>query len=246
MTNLMDFHTHILPGIDDGAKDVDVSRLMLKSLADQGATLVCLTPHYYHNQETKESFLEKRAAAYQQIEAYGKELELTLALGSETHLTRDLASDRELSCLCLGQSKLLLLEFPYGCEFKADTLFQVERISNNCGVTPVLAHIERYPQLIKKNSKPLAELFDIGCYVQCNISAFASNKKLIKLLSDGIVNFIGTDCHNMDSRSPDFQAGVKAIKQKLGDAFWEGFLSEMRDRSKRIPATQPIQQGGQT
>jgi protein-tyrosine phosphatase len=240
----MDFHTHILPGIDDGSQDVETSRSMLKSLADQGATLVCLTPHYYHNQETKESFIEKRAAAYAQIEDIGKELELTLVLGSETHLTRDLASERDLSGLCLGQSRLLLLEFPHGCDFKEDTLFQVERIANNSGVTPVLAHIERYPKLIKKNSKPLAELFDIGCYVQCNISSFASTKKLIRLLSDGLVHFIGSDCHNMDFRSPDFQAGIRAIKAKLGEAFWEGFMSGMRTRAAKIATVQPMQQGG--
>ena len=87
----VDFHSHILPRMDDGSPDVETSLQMLRSLRDQGVERVALTPHYYAHRSSVERFLKKRDDAYQQLlEAIGDEPMPELLLGAEVALDYEL------------------------------------------------------------------------------------------------------------------------------------------------------------
>ncbi|MDR1541816.1 MAG: hypothetical protein LBU32_28310 [Clostridiales bacterium] len=235
MIKILDAHTHILPEIDDGAKNSDISFEMLQSLSNQGVKAICLTPHYYHLEETQDEFLEKRAEAFSKISDFAEPLDLELFLGAEVYFTPDLLNERDISELCIGKSRYLLLEFPYSFGFASKDEFLLERFINNLNVIPILAHIERYSPLVK-NEKTLTSYLDMGCLAQINISSIESGyfmkKRLLRHLEKGFIQFLGTDCHNLSSRPPECERGLKAITEKLGkefmDSFWEAVNSRMK------------------
>ena len=88
-------------------------------------------------------------------------------------------------------------------------------------VKPILAHIERYKALME-GKYTLDEFIEMGCLTQANISSFSDaprsiRKRLLKLLDAGKIHFIGSDCHNLDSRPPEYEKGIEVIKKKCGD-----------------------------
>jgi protein-tyrosine phosphatase len=97
---MIDIHTHILAGIDDGPSDIDDSRLMLQYLAGQKVSCIGLTPHYYHTEQPLEDFLAGRDSAVNDIKPFADELGILLLPGSETYLTDDLLNERDLKPLC--------------------------------------------------------------------------------------------------------------------------------------------------
>lgn len=108
----VDFHTHILPGMDDGAKDLSVSLRMLGALRAQRVGAVALTPHFYPHRETLSAFLERRERAWQELSAAvaGGGYPALLP-GAEVYLTPGLA-EMDLRALSMGEAGLLLVEMP--------------------------------------------------------------------------------------------------------------------------------------
>jgi protein-tyrosine phosphatase len=224
---MFDCHTHILPGIDDGASTLEESKKMLTSLYEQGVTTVCLTPHFYHNDETLAQFLEKRDEAFAQVNSFSQELGITLIPASETYFTDSLFHISDLSPLCLDGKRYLLLEFPYHYDFSRRHMEKIQKLIVNRNVRPVLAHIERYTNLFKKVLL-IDELIDMGCFMQVNMSSlydgFFNRQRILKYIKNGQVHLLGTDCHNMESRPPDFKRSVSFIAQKLGDKYIDNFM----------------------
>ena len=151
--NKYDIHTHILPSIDDGSQDIDISIVLLNELEGQGVTHLALTPHFYTQYsvvtdcEVKE-FASKRQNAYNLVKSeYSGSIRLIL--GCELHLTQNLMGIEDITPLCYGNSRYILIEMPYNCTFKSDDIKLLEAVINKYGVTPILAHIERYPVLLK-------------------------------------------------------------------------------------------------
>ncbi|MDR2650139.1 MAG: hypothetical protein LBB94_10550 [Clostridiales bacterium] len=220
----IDIHTHILPGMDDGAADEGEAKIMLKRLSEQNVDVVCLTAHYYHNKESLSTFLERRRHAYEAIKPYAAKLGVTLLLGSETSLMEELLneSEDELNELCVNNTGYLLLEPPHRCTFSRGSLNLVERLMDNMGVIPILAHIERYPVLLKERG-PINDLLDMGCLTQMNLSslgpensAFSLRKSLWRYMRKDMIHFFGTDCHNNRIRPPEYREYINMIRKKLG------------------------------
>ena len=110
--NLYDVHSHILPQIDDGAENVDVSVNIINTLYNQGVRHICLTPHYYTHQESMESFLSRRESSFNLLKP-SLPSDIEFCLGAEVYVTDIIMNNKSLKPVCYGNSDYILLEFPY-------------------------------------------------------------------------------------------------------------------------------------
>ena len=149
MTGLYDIHCHLLPGVDDGAKSLEESKWLLRKEYDDGVRNIIVTPHFRYKmfepplEVIKRQFLRLQQAAE---EVAG---DLTLYLGCELHSSMDMVSClRKGERLTMAGSRYVLVEFSYGDE-KAYIKERVQQLKLN-GYNPIVAHVERYPQVIKQ------------------------------------------------------------------------------------------------
>lgn len=217
---LTELHCHVLPGIDDGARDVQMSLAMLDALGRQGVQTVVCTPHYYSDSISLSDFLQKRTVAFEQLCAQCPAQAPKLYAAAEVYISDYLFSNENLDALKIADGNYMLIEHSFSESFSDRTLERLENLCCNYNVRPLLAHIERYESLLR-NPDLLQELMQIGCATQVNVASFADlprgwRKKLFKLFEHGLVHVIGSDCHNMTSRPPEYRDGLKAIEKAFG------------------------------
>lgn len=200
-----DFHSHFLPGIDDGAKDPAQSVAILKYLSSNGIEKVCATPHYSSHRESVEHFLERRESAKCRLFEYMKELGRSgtgdlpeIVFGAEVKLERGLSEKKDIEKLALGTSGHILLELPLNEKYESWMSEEIYNVRYQFGVSPIMAHINRYYALYSKSEYD--ELFlesdlalQINCESMIGLSSSLRTKKLIKYC-DSIV--LGCDIHD--------------------------------------------------
>lgn len=218
--NLVDVHSHILPGIDDGSPDVETSLKMIEALQLQGARAIVLTPHYYSDSISYEDFVARRDNALHLLEKSLPPGSPKLIPAAEVYITKYLLNNSNLDALKIGNTNYALIEHPFSCDFSQETYDRLLSLNYDYGIKPILAHIERYPAFMDDGDL-LDSYIEMGCIAQVNISSFVDSsrslrKKLFKYLESGRIHLIGTDCHNLSSRKPDFETGVNAIIKKCG------------------------------
>ncbi len=212
-----DFHTHILPGMDDGAADIGTAVAMVRKLQEQGVEHIVLTPHYYAENENIEEFLARREAAYARLlSAPGADSFPPMLLGAEVRLKQGMSEQPELKKLCVQGTRLLLLEFPYLRH--ADWMLQeVENIAYQLQVVPMLAHIDRFLAWGHMTEKQAQRVLDFeDAIVQVNNEAVVdrrSRKFVKKLLKEDYVFVFGSDTHNMKDRAPNFDAVAEFLRK---------------------------------
>ncbi len=227
----IDFHSHILPGIDDGAKNATESIELLKILTESKVDKVVLTPHFYRNDEKIESFLKRRTAAYEKLtEAIGDKPFPELVLGAEVLFTPSLSSDPDFERLCIGNTDYILLELPF-IKFHDNFYSEFVQFLNRCDKKIILAHIERYLKFGNsvKDLYRLIEAGNITCQINCSSIAkagFFDLKKIKTMVDDGVVSAIGTDAHNLTSRPPMYQKAEEVIRKKFGDDTFERICAD--------------------
>lgn len=214
---MIDLHTHILPQVDDGSKSVEESLAMLSALVAQGVDTVAATPHFYANDESVAAFLERRAAAFDRVRAAAGEM--TLLLGAEVRYYPGIGHMEDLPLLQIGESGLLLLEMPVS-SWTEYTVRELSELADSRGIQLVLAHIERYLPL----QKPAVwkRLYESGILMQVNasfVTSFATRRKALRMLSEGRVHFLGSDCHNTTTRPPQLASAAAIIEKRLGSDF---------------------------
>lgn len=126
---MIDFHTHILPGIDDGAKDVSVSAAMLEMEKEQGVNEIVLTPHYYGKFYSPTDFVRRRAAAYEKLLAVAAG-EFFFTLGAEIHFSDTLSVNAECRKLAIGDTRYALVELPFGEKWSGSLLTRLRSVCN--------------------------------------------------------------------------------------------------------------------
>ena len=230
---MIDWHSHILPGMDDGSKNVEESLAMLKMHAEQKVATVIATPHFYANDEGVSAFLERRAKAYETLKAQLPENAPRILLGAEVRYYPGISRMENLNDLRIEGSKLLLLEMPMAgwTEYMVRELIELSGKSN---VRLVLAHVERYLRFQKQSVWD--RIAESGILMQVNGSFFttlASKRKAISLLQEGMVQFIGSDCHNLTDRSPQLGKAFEVIRKKFGD----DFLDQIKEYGYSLLAT---------
>ena len=109
----IDFHSHILPGIDDGSRNIEESVALLDMMAEDGVDIVCATPHYYSHEISIDKFVERRNNAYERLKPHLKDNHPKILLGAEVLYNHSLVQCDDLSKLCLQGTDYLLWEMPY-------------------------------------------------------------------------------------------------------------------------------------
>lgn len=226
---MVDFHSHVLPQMDDGSRSLEESLSLLRMLAEQGVDLVAATPHFYADRESPERFLERRAAASEKLRS-GMTPDLpAVRLGAEAAYFPGVSRVEGLSDLLLEGTGLLLLEMPAG-RWGQYAVSEVLELSCSGVWTVVLAHIERY--LSMQKAVVWESLLENGVQMQVNASFFLSRRtcgKALRMLRDGRIHWIGSDCHDLTARPPRIGEASEVIRRKLGDGFFAEF--DARNRS---------------
>jgi protein-tyrosine phosphatase len=220
VNNLVETHCHILPGIDDGAPDIETSLRMISKLQLQGAKAIILTPHYYSHSISLDDFLSSRAQAFNRLKEALPPDSPKLILGAEVYISQYLFSNEHLERIAIGNSGYALIEHPFSSTFSSKSYDRLINLDIEYHVKPILAHIERYEALMEDEDL-LDNYIDMGCITQVNISSFTDSpryvrKKLIKYLETGRIHLIGSDCHNLSSRAPEYEKGAKEIIKRCG------------------------------
>ncbi len=216
---MIDWHSHILPAMDDGSKDPNESIAMIDALAEQGVDTVIATPHFYANDESVEEFLNRREQSYDSLKAHMGDRRVRLICGAEVRYYPGISRMEGLERLAIGDTNLLLLEMPFA-KWSEHTVKELIEIANTRGVRIVMAHIERY--LAFQNSRLFEALIDNGIQMQVNASFFErlfTKNKAIRLLASGYIHFVGSDCHNLTTRAPRLNGAYDLIQKKLGEDF---------------------------
>lgn len=217
---LYDMHSHILPGIDDGCKTVEDSLAMINRHLKNGVNNICLTPHFYTNEESIEDFTLRRDEAYAELKPHIPD-GVNVCLGTEVYISRFIFNNNDLSMLCYGNSNYMLTEFPYFSSFSGTSMEMLLKLRDNYGVTPVIPHIERYEKVFYDDKK-LEELTSLGVVIQTNTSAFDGflrKRRLLKLIKNGYIHILGTDAHSLSKGNPStYPATCKLIREKCGES----------------------------
>lgn len=213
--SFVDLHTHCLPGMDDGAKDCNMSIQMLQTLKKQGVRKAFLTPHYYPQRESLSDFLQRRSDSYRVLSSFQGMADSPEAfLGAEIYLTQGLC-EVDLRPLCLGDTKLLLLELPRQ-PYHPWILEELRNLTYALNIIPVLAHIERYQAYY--HSRDFEELLSFeDLILQFNSGALQSHENcrfLYSLSEEGYPMLIGSDTHNMSTRMPSFDKALPVLTKK--------------------------------
>ena len=219
MSTVVDFHSHILPGVDDGSQSVEQSIAMLKMEAEQGIRKVIATPHFYAQHDKPERFLKKREEAQRLLQ---KEMSRhsglpELEIGAEVYYYNGISDSDILSELTIGEKRYILIEMPMPPW--SDRIFrELENIWVKQGLVPVVAHIDRYiaPFHTFGISKRLEAL---PVMVQANASFFvekSTRRMAFRMLRQGRIHLLGSDCHDLKERKPNLGEAVQLIRHQFG------------------------------
>lgn len=236
---LIDVHSHVLPGFDDGARDLSVSLGLLHRLAEEGVSDLVLTPHFYTRKESVERFVERREASLAKLLAaaeitalpqqeYGLAASfhasenaspIRIYLAGECSLSATLMNYDSLEPLVFGRGRYLLLEMPFEEHWDAHVLQQVEQLIAQFKLIPIIAHIERYPATrYGRSLDVVADLVELGCLIQLNVDSLFSRetrRNCLNLLKGEWIDILGSDSHNLTSRPPRFNDFRSYVKKKL-------------------------------
>jgi protein-tyrosine phosphatase len=216
----IDFHTHILPSIDDGSKDLDTSLNMLQMMAAQGVDWVIATPHFYGDRDRVERFCERRAYAYEQLRTAVLKDSPQIMIGSEVLFFAGISRAGQLDALTIQETNLLLLEMPYAPWSDAE-IREVEWMTRNTRYQIILAHLERY-LAIKENRRGIEQLLQLPLTVQVNAGSLTDWRRrhsILRLMKDAPGCVLGSDCHGIHHRAPNLQEGRNIVRKKLGQSF---------------------------
>lgn len=227
---IIDYHSHVLPGIDDGAKNIEESVEILDMMAKAGVKVLFCTPHFYPHKQSLEQFLDKRNKAFETLRPYLKPEHPELRLGAEVLLSKSLSRE-ELELLKLSGTDYVLIEMPYVHFSQSiyDSLFEVADTHN---VKVLVAHIERYLQY--NSLDEVEELFSedntLGQINCTSLRKFGLRRKCVKLLRHGCVQALGSDYHRIERGYALLDEGVKILRKKLR----ENELSVLMQSSQMI------------
>lgn len=218
---MIDFHAHILPGMDDGSESVAQSLAMLYMAAEQGIKTIVATPHFYPEEETVESFLERRRQAEEALrkEMANHEGLPQVILGAEVYYYIGIDNTDVLQKLTIGDSRYVMIEPPLS-PWPERVFRDLEGIVLQQGLVPVIAHIDRYIRPFRTYKIP-ERLASLPLLIQAS-GAFFLDKKTknlaLRMLRKGQIHLLGSDAHNMSNRVMNLGPAREVISGKLGEA----------------------------
>lgn len=226
----IDLHSHLLPRLDDGSDSVEMSLAMLRREAEQGVTTVCATPHFYANQNTIERFCKCRAAALEKLLDAAPHGLPRIVPAAEVALFSGIGQFPSLEQLCIQGTRTLLLEMPFA-QWNDFQTGEVSALVLDRRLHVVLVHPERFC-FSDHNRGMLRRLAQLPIGLQINADSllhWRTRRLAVELLELARYPLLGSDCHNLSSRPPNFREGRAVIESRLG----RKFLCQMDENAAR-------------
>jgi protein-tyrosine phosphatase len=209
-----DYHSHVLPGMDDGAQDLATSTTMMTMYRNQHVKRLVATPHYYAHKETVHKFLKRREEAFNR---FGELRDyLTVLPGAEVRVEHGLCETPQVDRLTMGESKCILFELPFS-PLKEWMLSEVLNIAYSYKITPIFAHIERYTELFTTEDMERLLSIQDAVYQISNRTLFKRDTRafVLDLANAGYKIVFGSDAHNSHERFPNNIEAFKTLRFKL-------------------------------
>jgi len=224
----------MLPGVDDGSKNVNMSLNMLAESQRQGVQALVLTPHFYADMDSPETFLARREQAQRTLEdaiAHINKDFPPFTTGAEVHYYRGMSRSEALDTLCFGRSNYILIEMPFRT-WHPQFVDEVEEIADISGLNVIIAHIERYLDQDKRLVKRILD--NPNLIKQSNAEFFierSTRKKAMKLLKKGYIDVLASDSHNLTTRVPNLSQAFDIIAE---DRDGESLISKLEHNGRII------------
>lgn len=222
---MVDLHCHILPALDDGARDLEDSVGMARQAQEDGIALICATPHIRHDHDVNIDELAPRVAALE-VELARRDVQVRVVAGGEvSQSAAEVLSAETLRRVSLGGGGWLLLEpapGPLGRELER----LVERLHGE-GLRTVIAHPERHAA--GDFEERLAELAGLGCLIQWTaafIAAAAPDDLVLRLAREGLVDLLGSDSHSSLAGRPVRLSGAVERLQEVCEPKQVSWIAE--------------------
>jgi len=219
---MIDLHCHILPGLDDGAKNLEESVEMARIAETEGIKTIVATPHLFRDKfEYKDwSIIEKRRKELSNALKV-KNIQVKILNGAEVHISHNLIENvrKNRNHLMLNHSSYMFVEFPSNHVFANHKELFFELMSE--GITPIIAHPERN-SVFARNPALLCELIQMGALAQANSYSFSgiygrgARDAAFHLLKLNLIHFIGSDGHNKHSLAPRLLEAVTSTEVVVG------------------------------
>lgn len=212
---MIDFHTHILYGLDDGAENLGQSLLLIDSLAKQGVDTIVASPHFYFNNLSEDDFFAAREEALKKIREARPDVNIIPAC--ELYISKSFPYT-DFAKFQIADTGYILVELPHRVSLSRHIFDILLNIINVHGLTPIIAHCERYPAVLSK-PEIIYDLIEIGCLIQVNTSSLFSGALrglALKMFTSDEVHAIGTDCHN-EMRMPIYSDAVNLLTERYGE-----------------------------
>lgn len=230
MEGYIDIHSHILPGIDDGAKNFEMSMEMLQMAYDNKIRKIILTPHNKIGRHNAGPEKIRELAERIEAAAHSADMDITFYIGNELYYSSETVHALEEGKACtMADSGYVLVEFgPMdSLEHIRGGIYQVL----SAGYRPIIAHAERYESVCTK-VEHVADLVAMGCYIQVNAGSVMGQygmgiRQFIKrVMKRGLVHFVATDCHDKSRRSPKMLECARYMERKFGREYTHRLLCE--------------------
>ena len=217
---MIDFHTHILPNIDDGSKSVEETFNLIKEAESVGFDSIISTSHYIENYyespvEERQEWINALSGALQK-----ENINVNLYLGNEVYFSENIIKLlNENKITTINNSKYILFEF--AMNVKPINVYDViyEMLQNN--IIPILAHPERY-RFIHQDPSLIYELLDTGVLMQLNLASiigwYGEKAEILakKFLESNMISFLGTDVHKQNTIYPKIPEILERIEEIIG------------------------------
>ena len=240
MKGFTDIHTHLLPGVDDGAESMSQTLQLLQMARDNGTRTIVMTPHYRGRYKKNTPYMLREKFFQLQEAVQEKMPDMKLYLGQEIAYEND-APEAMYSgrVMTLADSDYALLEFRTG-SLRSQLITGVSE-TTRCGFTPIVAHVERY-DISRKDPTLVDELLDMGALLQLNADSvmgtngFSVKRFCHKLLQAEKVHFIASDAHDDTHRPPLLRECFLHVHKKYGaqyaaELFYDNAQAVIENRS---------------
>lgn len=213
---MLDIHCHIVPNIDDGADSLETSLKMLKIAEEDNAKFIIATPHFWRGYYENAYLDVVKKVEYLNKKIVENKMDIKILPGQEIFLDNNTNKlYKEGIVNCLNGSKYMLIELPM-MDMPKDALDNIYELRIK-GITPILAHPERYKYIIEEPSN-INKFIKEGCLIQINTGSIKGifGKKIKKtaeiLIKHGICSFIASDAHTLGNRCPGLLSSLEKVK----------------------------------
>ena len=230
---MKDIHSHILFGVDDGAKTIEDSVELIKMAKSIGYDGIVCSSHFYPEKYENKNYDHNFEILKNRLAEEG--IEVTLYKGNEVSLHADIFNKIK-KINTINNSKYILIELNYGIIYQTCAKFLAKL--QDLGYKPILAHIERYYEF---TGKQFIELYNSGIILQVNIRQINHLSQDIKyLFQKKYIGIVATDTHNLTRRNYDVEKYLDYLKNFVGDEYFN-ILTE--ENPSKILNNQEIKKG---